>query len=332
MSALPAHATRFETATRRCFLRDVAALAVLSNPGTAADQFVEGFCDDIGDGLKDFKTWCYTDAGGTRHPVYVSHIDGPVVMLLHELPGLTPDDIRCARSLAEHGKFKVVVPLLFGKPGDDSFFRYLSSECGKDRFDCNNGRRTPRAVEWLRPLAKAVHANWHEGYGLGVIGMCLTGSLPLALLSESFVKAPVLCQPTAPFNFFTALGLFTDKRAFGLDSADLDRVKKERADQPVLAFRYESDRYCPEQRLDSLGNELGERFFRFEAAGKGHSVLAKSLCPEAFAEALAFLNKQLRGTGNFPLHSKTPGDIRAAGGIAKVRVKCTAQAHSAPHS
>jgi len=67
-------------------------------------------------------------AFGERHHVYLRGDEGPGVLVLHELPGMTPFDIDFAFRLSER-KFRVSLPLLFGEPGDDKFGTRLLSEC-----------------------------------------------------------------------------------------------------------------------------------------------------------------------------------------------------------
>src|SRR5262245_55615893 len=43
---------------------------------------------------------------------------GPAVLLLHELPGLTPEDMLLGYRIAQQG-FQVYLPVLFGKVGQD---------------------------------------------------------------------------------------------------------------------------------------------------------------------------------------------------------------------
>jgi hypothetical protein len=57
----------------------------------------------------------------------------------------------------------------------------------------------------------------HDHRGIGVIGMCLTGALPIALMSDDCVVAPVIAQPSMPLFAFTPEG----KRALGISLQEL---------------------------------------------------------------------------------------------------------------
>jgi hypothetical protein len=63
--------------------------------------------------MADFSEFKFTYEDETR-PVYVQG-NGPAVVLLHELPGMIPQCVDLARSIAREG-FTVFLPLLFGQP------------------------------------------------------------------------------------------------------------------------------------------------------------------------------------------------------------------------
>jgi dienelactone hydrolase len=133
------------------------------------------------------------------YPVYVfpgKDGDAPVLRL-HELPGFLPQTRMLAERLAGEG-FTVYVPLLFGSPGGGAsettrLFRvFLSPRWRAFR----RGRTAPIADE-LNVIADRIHAE--TGRDVGVIGMCLTGNLGVALLSRNeHVTAAVAAQPSLP--------------------------------------------------------------------------------------------------------------------------------------
>jgi dienelactone hydrolase len=148
------------------------------------------------------------------------------------------------------------------------------------------------------------------GHGVGVVGMCLTGAFPVALLQSPAVKAAVACQPTVPFNLGTYFGLFTDKSGLGIDDATLAAAKT-RSAAPILGIRYANDPLCTKARFRRLTDEFGGRFYRMDLTGRGHSTLGKHLCAIADGEVKRFLNATLRnppasGVGTFPFASR-PG-------------------------
>src|SRR5262249_47573943 len=128
---------------------------------------------------------------------------GPAVVLLHEIPGLSCADIALACRIAAHG-FSVYAPLFFGKPGEDRSVHNLVGQCVlPSDFNCSHPWRTSKAVRWVQdwishglPCESGAQCGANR---IGVVGMCMTGSMPLALLPFDSVQAAVLCQPVFPW-------------------------------------------------------------------------------------------------------------------------------------
>ena len=263
-----------------------AASAAPLDPGLCGARSVDGF-----------QPFCFTDSAKRTHQVYVSQgkAGGPPVILLHELPGLVDADLCAATRLAEAG-FTVVAPLFFGEPGGEGRgIRPAFSHCDDDEFACNSGRATSPIVKWLRELTVEAYARWRHGKGVGVVGMCLTGAFPLAMLREQVVVAPVLCQPTLPFspwNPFVRFGWFTDTKALAVSDDDLRYARDER-DVPLLGIRYEDDWRCPKERFERLQHEFGSRFDSLVLKGSHHSTLGGDFCDVAFQKVVTFLKRQL---------------------------------------
>ncbi len=120
----------------------------------------------------------------------------PPILLLHELPGLNQKTINYAISLA--GNFTVYVPLLFGSRKQDSVLNGMLAYGFNGEWwkrDSLNGSR--EIIKWLRLVTQNI-AEKHHGQKIGIIGMCLTGSLPLALLDNENIHAVVTAQPSLP--------------------------------------------------------------------------------------------------------------------------------------
>lgn len=201
--------------------------------------------------LPGFDRYEYTAAGRTR-PVY-RRGTGRGILLIHELPGMTPECVELGRRIADAG-FDVHMPLLFGKPGkrEDklNFLRVcISSEFNKLATD----GRSP-ITDWLRPLCNHINA---DGPGIGVIGMCFTGGFALSMLMEKSVIAPVTSQPAVPIFARTQAA----KAALGIPEEHV-RMMKARADGgvDVLGWRFTRDTMCPRERFDTLHGLLGPRF------------------------------------------------------------------------
>ncbi|WP_067824583.1 dienelactone hydrolase family protein [Nocardia inohanensis] len=209
--------------------------------------------NSLDDDLADFVPRSITLDGATR-TVYVGGT-GPAVIIMAEMPGISPDVARFARWVRDAG-LTVYLPSLFGRDG-----AYPEAEAGMEVFKraCVSaefrafgaGKSSPIAV-WLRALAALAH---HEcgGLGVGALGMCFTGNFALTMMLEPAVLAPVLCQPTLPLDEPGGLEISPG------ELADV-RERLDRDDLVVRAYRFEGDRFCTEQRFAAYAAALGPRF------------------------------------------------------------------------
>ena len=90
--------------------------------------------------------------------------------------------------------------------------------------------------------------------------MCLTGTLPLALLSEKPVQAVVMCQPATPFYFLSAG--YARRAALNISGADLAFAKQRVSSEQIelLGFRFAGDKLCQAQRFEQLEHQFGPAF------------------------------------------------------------------------
>ncbi len=227
---------------------------------------------------------------GRSYPTYRKG-SGPGVIVIHEVPGPTPEVISFAEEVVSAG-FTVVLPHLFGEVEKPMSARYattvLAKLCVNDQFTkLATGRTTPVAV-WLRSLATTLHEEL-GGPGVGAVGMCFTGGYALAMMAASPVAAPVLAQPSTPFP----LGA-RRSADLGLSPADLDSVKdKVNGGCQVLGLRYVGDKAVG-TRFDTLRAELGENFLAVEFPGSKHSTLTLHRQQEGVDRVLAFFAERLR--------------------------------------
>ena len=230
-------------------------------------------------------------ADGVTHPTYRKGT-GPGVVVIHEIPGLTPEVIGFADEVVAAG-FTVVLPHLFGRPeapmSMPNLARSMRQVCVSKEFTkLARGETTPVAG-WLRSLARELHAEL-GGPGVGALGMCFTGGFALAMMVDPAVAAPVLAQPSTPF----AVGR---KRAADLNLSpdDLTTVKERAAAGcEVLGLRYRKDPAVG-TRFDALTRELGGTFIRVEFEGRGHSTLTAHRQQEGVDRVLAFFREKLAG-------------------------------------
>ena len=259
-----------------------------------------------GTALHDLSTFERRDkaftAFGKPHKLYVRGDKGaPPVLVLHELPGMTPHDVDLAYRLSEQG-LRVYLPLLFGKEYDNKFGTHYWNECVFGPWPWEDKKSFNAWVTPLLALCDQIFAETQRK--IGVIGMCLTGIIPLSLMANPHVVAPVLGQPTLPFPFDDGR-----KRALGMTDAEIarvaDRFKKEKLS--MLAFRASTDCFCPHERFVTLRSTFGEehcdcREIAYPPKQHGHSVLAFEFhtnnpptgVREAFDDTVTFLKKALR--------------------------------------
>jgi dienelactone hydrolase len=246
------------------------------------------------DDLDDFERETFTNDGKTR--AIFRHGEGPAVIVIAEMPGITPKVAAFARRVAGIG-CTVVLPHLFGVPGKDPYsgklgtVRYMASSivpaCVSREFTVLATGKTSPVVDWLRALAASEHERC-GGPGVGAVGMCFTGGFALAMATDERLLAPVLSQPSLPF----ALPLRrSSARSIDISADDLSAVKArcERGDLSVLGLRFSTDRLVPGQRFDFLRAELGDAFVAVELPGDAanpdvpapaHSVLTEHLIDE----------------------------------------------------
>jgi len=227
---------------------------------------------------------------GVSHPTHRQGT-GPGVIIIHEIPGITPEVAAFGQEVVDAG-YTVVMPSLFGTAGGRmtplSTARSLGRVCVSREFTkLRTGVTTPVAG-WLRSLATDLHAEL-GGPGVGALGMCFTGGFALAMMVDAPVTAPVLCQPSTPF-------VPGRKRAadVNLSPGDLDLVKGRcAAGQQVLGLQFSKDPLTG-TRFDTLTRELGDAFIRIEFEGKGHSTVTEHRRQEGVDAVLGFFADNLR--------------------------------------
>jgi dienelactone hydrolase len=241
--------------------------------------------------MDPLDTWTHGihTADGITHPTYRKGT-GPGVVLIHELPGMTPEVIAFADEVVGAGH-TVVMPHLFGEPAAPvsvgRFLKVLPQVCVSREFTKLALNETTPVAGWLRSLARELHAEL-GGPGVGALGMCFTGGFALAMMVDDAVTAPVVCQPSAPFAIGKRRGA-----DLNLSPADLEVVKRRAAAGcAVLGLRYRNDA-ATGTRFDTLHRELGDNFIAVEFEGKGHSVLTEHRQQEAVDRVLAFFSERL---------------------------------------
>ncbi|RNL60696.1 dienelactone hydrolase [Nocardioides marmoriginsengisoli] len=268
--------------------------------------------DHLADPLADFTRRELTLDGVTK-VVHVSG-EGPGVIVLAEMPGISPHVARFSRWVRDAG-FTVYLPSLFGRDGAypeaAAGLEVLQRACVSAEFRAFASDESSPVTQWLRALARRAHVEC-RGPGVGAIGMCFTGNFALTMTLEPAVLAPVLCQPSLPLD---------DPAGINMAPSELDEVaaRLERDDLTVLAYRFAGDRHCRAERFAAYQQALGSRFvaevlpdeaaapdpppFFAEIVGTPHSVVTAHLIDEegqptvaARDAILAFFAERLSGT------------------------------------
>src|SRR5258708_6459271 len=97
--------------------------------------------------------------GGKNRDTYIMG-SGPGVVVIHEIPGITPQVAAFGRRVAERG-MTAVLPVLFGTPGKPESPSYVASQiariCISREFACLAKRRSSPVTVWLRALCRDIH-------------------------------------------------------------------------------------------------------------------------------------------------------------------------------
>jgi dienelactone hydrolase len=231
-------------------------------------------------------------AAGITHDTYRKG-SGPLVVVVHEVPGITPKVAAFAEEVVSAG-FTVVMPDLVGTPGKEMSNGYamssLAKVCVSKEFTAMAQNKTSPIIGWLRALGRSLHQEV-GGKGIGAVGMCFSGGFALGMMLDDHMLAPVLSQPSLPFPMGA-------KRAADLNlSPDDALVVKRRADEgcQVLGLRYTGDRLVG-TRFDSLRELLGDAFIAIELPSSkktDHSVLTEQRDEPSVQRVLSFFREKL---------------------------------------
>lgn len=219
---------------------------------------------------------------------------GPVVVVVHEIPGITPAVERFANDVVNAG-FTVVMPDLVGTPGKDVSGSYLVSSmfkvCISKEFTNMALNKTSPIIAWLRALARSLHQEV-GGKGVGAVGMCFSGGFALGMMVDDIMIAPVLSQPSMPFTVGKTRGA-----DLNLSPDDAVVVAQRAADGcQVLGLRFTQDKLVG-TRFDSLRDLLGDAFIAIELPSqspKDHSVLTEQRDEDSVQRVLEFFKEKLQ--------------------------------------
>ncbi len=223
---------------------------------------------------------------------------GPAVIVMTEMPGISPHVARFGRWVRDAG-FTVYMPSLFGRdgavPGVEEGTAIFQRACVSAEFRVLAANESSPVTTWLRSLARLAHGEC-GGPGVGAIGMCFTGNFALTMMLEPSMLAPVLGQPSLPLDDAAGLEIAPEEL-----SAVRERLERE--DLTVMAYRFKGDKFCKAQRFAAYSQALGERFigrvlpdsaanpetppFFEQVVASPHSVVTAHLIDEAGQPTIA---------------------------------------------
>jgi dienelactone hydrolase len=243
------------------------------------------------DVLAGWQKGSFTAAGFTRDTYRRG--SGPGVIVVHEVPGITPKVTAFANEVVDAG-FTVVMPSLVGTPGKEFSNGYamssLTKVCISKEFSALAMNKTSPIIAFLRALGRQLHSEV-GGRGIGALGMCFSGGFALGMMIDDHMVAPVLSQPSLPF----AMG---KKRGANLHlSVDDERAVQRRAAEgcEVLGLRYTGDRLVGD-RFSTLRELIGDKFVAIELPSvkkSDHSVLTEQRDEASVQRVLTFFKDKL---------------------------------------
>ena len=216
------------------------------------------------------------------------------MIVIHEIPGITPRVAAFANDVAEAG-FTVVMPSLVGTPGRAVSGPYGAASmikvCVAREFTHWALHQTSPIIAWLRALAADLHAS-AGGPGVGAVGMCFSGGFALGMMVDEVMVAPVLSQPSLPF----AIGKPARHGDLNLSPGDAERVAaRAAAGCEVLGLRFDQDKLVG-TRFESLRALLGDSFIAVElpsTSKRDHSVLTEQRDEPSVERVIQFLRAKL---------------------------------------
>jgi dienelactone hydrolase len=244
----------------------------------------------------------HDNESGIAHHVY-AYGEGPPVILMHEITGMTPQFLCLAYRIASAG-FRVYMPHFFG-PVDKRDVSAGILFCLRHEFNVFLSDGKSPIASWLRVLCERADSEC-GGRGVGVIGLCLTGNIVMSAMVHQSVRLGVMCEPALPFIHAAALGV---------PESDVRRANDRAQIYPMLAYRFSTDTKCTHARFQSLRKTFGSGIHLTEICtgvdpwnipNKSHSVLTQDYpnvndtnhpVQHAIDEILTELRVRLNNTG-----------------------------------
>jgi dienelactone hydrolase len=192
------------------------------------------------------------------------------------------------------------MPVLVGKPGKAPSGSYMASSmakvCISKEFTNMALNQTSPVIAWLRALGRQLNNELVKkgisSKGIGALGMCFSGGFALGMMVDDHLVAPVLSQPSMPFNL-------NKSRAGDLNLSPDDQIAVARRAEEgcqVLGLRFTGDKLVGD-RFESLRKLIGDAFIAIELPSqskKDHSVLTEQRDEPSVQRVIEFFNEKLK--------------------------------------
>jgi dienelactone hydrolase len=199
------------------------------------------------------------------YTVAVTRTAGEPLLIMHGLGGLDGATLEWAKHLSERG-WRVYLPLM------DSDFNVCDPVKHLSRMRCSGIWNTDatessgRVLDDMGALANWISERNHDK-PIVVVGNCLTGGFPLAMLGQQSVKTAVLCQPALPIKSLAEvvfrLPQSREKRmAFGIPQDQMNASLRALSADPtkhLYGFHYLDDPLASMDKFYWLHQKLGRR-------------------------------------------------------------------------
>lgn len=219
-------------------------------------------------------------SGSEKYPAWHTRSHGKPVLMLHAMNGISPETLHLALQMESWG-YRVYLPSLYGDPikgkcayGYDNARAAAGFLKKDDRWNLDSKDCAGPILNDIEDMAKWIR-NRERGADMIVIGNCLTGSFPIALLDIPEVKVAVIAQPAMPVKKLhqlflkfpqskekrRALSIPVDEKNSALQAMKCDPEKR------IVGFHYSNDPIAPVEKFDALHNTLTENGLenRFQA-------------------------------------------------------------------
>jgi dienelactone hydrolase len=210
--------------------------------------------------------------------VWRTRSPGKPILLFHAINGISPALLEFALEMETWG-YRVYLPSLYGDPimGESAYGYDMALEALT--FLKEDERWNLHGKDNAGPILDEVLAwtDWvkgkEPGKPLAVIGNCLSGSFPLAVLAEPGVELAVLAQPALPVvkyhEIFLRLPQSEEKqRGLGIPDETMEKLAvamRKNPNKRIVGFHYVHDPLAPIAKYDALhdflsGHGLADRF------------------------------------------------------------------------